>query len=810
MEATIPEANIKEALESVGQYLSDTIPPIQAAESVGVLLAQPAHLIVSSILEWIPAQFRGNSRGASYADYLFHAVSKLYYLAQLQLISEQALTPYLDSVKQLLLARCPKEDLRLLQQNFDRLGMAETATATPINLIYRQMKPGESESRIAEGSSSAQSRERRFSVLRDRLEAAVRQSADGSVEEEDKNLIPNMIATAASDAKSSEEFRRLQENLKSLGIASGTDHIYKTLSQSLPGWMIGSSGTDTVKSRNPAVEAMSQIIHLAEDRWEGCKRFQDLVRAATEQFNTGSYARAATMFDLALAISSDEKVDPSAVTSIRKTAHESLDYNRLRTLAKDTDRQPLLRKILNFFDEFTAENMLDSLEKEEKRDRRRLLLDLLEMHGTAARVMAFDRLKELLSRTNIATDWHFARNLICILNRIPRSAEVTAKTETDLLAPLLRLSLPAPLVKEAITFAGRVQCPESEELLISTADKLEGVVAEYAKSGRDVTKKLSLLDRTIFALAHYGTPKAYGRVVKHGTGRREGMGDAASRLAYLSSEDLSADKESLAILIQFLKSKTPRRLLGLTIQKNEQPLIHAIKALSSTPAPIVRQTLEHMSERFPETRFGQAAAAVLKEFEVLDTTEIRADRMLTGDLELFGLPDLFHQLNMMQATGTLRLSDAKGNPAGTLSLLSGRMQDCSAGHLTGNEAAYQLLEKPITGTFVFQGQRNPGIPEPSDEEKTADLNAILAEGIRRYDEVQRTRALVPDYCMLRRRGIQFIRPAEHMDAALAELLWQKTAAGTSPEECEAVYPADSYRIRGILAHWVEEGILIVE
>jgi predicted RNA-binding protein len=49
-----------------------------------------------------------------------------------------------------------------------------------------------------------------------------------------------------------------------------------------------------------------------------------------------------------------------------------------------------------------------------------------------------------------------------------------------------------------------------------------------------------------------------------------------------------------------------------------------------------------------------------------------------------------------------------------------------------------------------------------------------------------------------------------MDAALADLIWQKTAAGTSPEECEAVYPADSYRIRGILAHWVEEGILIVE
>ncbi len=647
-------------------------------------------------------------------------------------------------------------------------------------------------------------------MLRDRLQSAVRQAEDCPADESHEDLIPHMIATAASDARNSDEFRRLQENLKSLGIASGTDHIYRTLSQSLPGWVIASTGEETLKSHNPAVEAMSQIIRLAEDRWEGCKRFQDLVQAAIEQFNKGSYARAATMLDLALVIGSDEKVDPAAVISIRKTAHESLDYNRLRALTKDQNRQILLRKILSFFDEFTVKTLLDNLKKEEKRDRRRLLLDLLETHGDAARALVLERLKELLACTNVTIDWHFARNLVCILNRIHRTGDAPAGAEMDMIAPLLRLSLPAPLIKEAISFAGQIRCAQSEDLLISTADKLEALVAEYAESGRDATQKLSLLDRTIFALAHYGTPKGYRRVVKHGLSGSVGIGDAMARLAYLSNQDLTNDKESLAILIQFLKSKAPRKLLGMTIQKNEQPLIHTIRALSSTPAPIVRQTLEHLSERFPETKIGQAAAGVLKEFEASDKPGIQADRMLTGDLDLFGLPDLLQQLNLRQVTGTLTLKDVKGNPAGTFLLVAGRMQDCSAGRLQGVEAAYQLLEKPIAGTFVFQGQRNSGIQEPPEEAKTSDLASILAEGMRRYDELQRTRALVPDFCRLKRRSPQLIPRQGQEDTELFNLIWQKTAIGTSPEECEAICPADAYRVRALLARWIEEGILTVE
>ena len=223
MEAATLNPNISEALAAVGQYLSDTIPPVQAVEPVAALLQQPPQLMISEILEWISTQFQGNNGNVSYADYLFHAVTKLHYLTQLQLIHEQALAPYLDSVKQLLMERCPPEDRQLLQENFGRLGVFEIATATQIGLIYRQVKSGESESRIAEGAPSGQSREHRFSMLRDRLQSAVRQSADCPADGSHEDLIPHMIATAASDARTSEEFRKLQENLKSLGISENME-----------------------------------------------------------------------------------------------------------------------------------------------------------------------------------------------------------------------------------------------------------------------------------------------------------------------------------------------------------------------------------------------------------------------------------------------------------------------------------------------------------------------------------------------------------------------------------------------------------
>jgi hypothetical protein len=556
------------------------------------------------------------------------------------------------------------------------------------------------------------------------------------------------------------------------------------------------------------MEAMSQIIHLAEDRWEGCKRFQDMVQAAIEQFNTGSPARAATIFDLALALCSDDRLDPAFVADVRSTAHESLDINRLRTLSKVREKHHLLRKVLNFFDAFAVKNYWKSSGRKRNANaagfcwtsrnpwRRRPENGL----RAAARAVA---------NTNLSADWHFARNLVCILARIPRTGEASPKAEMQLIAPLLQLSMPGPLVKEAIKFAGQTRCPESEELLISTADKLVRFSVDHIGSDKEAMQRTSLLDRVIFALAHYGTPKAWSRVVKHGTNPLEGLGDTTARLSYLSGQDLTSDKERVSTLLQFLKSKMPRTLFGMTSPQNDTPRLHTIKALSSTPAPAVREAFQEIAAQFPETQFGRAAADALKEFVSSDKSQIAAERVLTGDLELFGLPDLLRQLHQLQASGLLTLKDEKGNPIGTVTVRAGRMQRCSIGRLEGREAAYQLLERPFGGTFFFQGQRESGIGEQADPDAMPDLITILHEGMQRYDQLQRARSIVPDFALLRLKNPASAPPVAETDAELSAQLWQKLAAGASTEECETACRADSCRIRTILARWNEEGLLAV-
>jgi hypothetical protein len=810
MERATPDLKIQEALSTVGQYLSDMIPPVHAAESVTTLLEHPPQLIASEIVNWVPAQLRATDSSATVADYFFHAVSKLYYLAQLQLVPEKALAPYLNQVKQRLLDFCPPNERQFLQDSFSGLGIAETPNAVPINLIHRQTNLEELVSEVSESRPHELPRNYRRTILRDRLKAEARQPATMPAVEGHEDPMPQLIANVASDVHSNEEFRKLQDNLKSLGMNSGTDHIYRTLSQSLPGWMIATAGAGTPKSQNPAMEAMRQIIRLADDRWEGSKRYQEMVQAAIEQFNQGSLTRAATVLDLALNISSDSKLDPTAVLKIRRTAHESIDLNRVRDLAKEREKHPLLRKALSFFEEFTAENMLNSLQTEEKRDRRRLLLDLIEIHGDVARKMAIERLQRLLLDTDITTDWHFARNLVCILTRIPRAADVPPKAEIDLVAPLMQLSLPPPLLKEAIKYAGQTKCSESEEALISATDRLEKLVLDYADSGKDPAQKVSLLDSTIFALAHYGTPRANARVVQHGTSRYEEMGDTMARLAYFSGQDLSRDRECITALVQFIKSKMPRKLFGVTIQKNDDLLFYAIKALSSTPDVVVRLTLDVVAEQFPETKFGQAAAGALKEFQAMDKPRVSSERMQTSELILFGLPDLLQQLSTSQATGILTLKGADGVLMGTLTLVSGRMRDCSAGRLKGKDAAYQLIEKPVAGTYAFQSQRISVSQDQSAKQLNEELNSIISEGMRRYDELQRARAILPDSARLKRKGPEPAQYGEEKDAELIGRIWEKTAAGVSAEECEAACEADAYRVRTLLARWIEEGALIIE
>ena len=79
--------------------------------------------------------------------------------------------------------------------------------------------------------------------------------------------------------------------------------------------------------------------------------------------------------------------------------------------------------------------------------------------------------------------------------------------------------------------------------------------------------------------------------------------------------------------------------------------------------------------------------------------------------------------------------------------------------------------------------------------------------MRRYDELKQATVLVPDETRLRATEV---RPSPHpseKDGMLQKTLWSRVSRGATARECEAEVHTDAYRIRRLLAHWVEQGAL---
>ena len=315
-----------------------------------------------------------------------------------------------------------------------------------------------------------------------------------------------------------------------------------------------------------------------------------------------------------------------------------------------------------------------------------------------------------------------------------------------------------------------------------------------------------LLDRVVAALARFGTPKARRAVVDHAFRKKPELGNAMERLSELAGQDLSGDSELVERLLAAFKSNSPHKLLGIVLHPNDQALKYIIDALSTTPAPAVRRALEGLIKKFPALEISKAAAKALASLEGKQQIPEAPYDTRSGELDLFGLPALVQGLAEASVSGSLLLRDATGQPFATLRFQEGRLKDCETGGLRGEDAFYQLLERPRAANFHFtrqseQGSETPGGPAPME------VLPLCLEGMRRYDEFQRTAALVPDHAVLKPGTARATPHPDELDGMFVNELWQKAGAGTTPTGCEAEIAADCFRIRRQLAHWVESGAL---
>ena len=296
----------------------------------------------------------------------------------------------------------------------------------------------------------------------------------------------------------------------------------------------------------------------------------------------------------------------------------------------------------------------------------------------------------------------------------------------------------------------------------------------------------------------------------HGLKGSGAVSGSVARLGHLGGHDLSSQEELVDRLLKALRSALPVKVLGIVLaSSSDAEARHLVKALSGTPAPSVQRLFEDVVRKYPDKEFGREARKLLSFFEQpRKAPEAPGSASLAGDLEVFGLPTLLQTLEQTLATGLLTLKDGRGTEIGCVAFEGGKVRGAAFRTLRGTDAFHQLLERPAAAVFGFARAASLR-PEDVNFATPQPVMGLLLEGMRRYDELQRAAALIPDGARLRSTGSKPTRLPQEADPNLLSAVWTRVAQGATAAECETVAATDAFRVRRLLVHWVEEGSLQV-
>lgn len=866
-------SRLEEARALLGRYLSDEVPPLLFSDVVDDLFAAPPSVVANEIKAWVANQFRG-SNPLPVADYLFHAAKKLHMLDELDLVSSDRLKEYLNRLNPLLIHACPEGDRQALAENLRHVSASTSSTSALVGHVHRPAQSGSSAGAAHQSSGPAAAGQgagtstpagpavgsghggaaasgtggqqlpeglldsaaastgsadagesvaraaaglERLNLLLDRLTALTPAAPGAGLEPTDNPaLFAEILDEVASDARDGAEFENRLEMMESMGVPSLSPELIRSLGRNLPDWAptVSPEG-GPAESRNPSARAMRQVIRLAKDPELVAQRFRELLNLAIEEFNTGSLGRSVTLLDLAQRMVDAKDIDPVPAQNEIDQAYGSLEENRIFDLEEDPTRRSLLHRFLEFFPQLQVDSLFVELEQEERRDRRRILIRLLEIHGAAARRRAMELLGEHNSG-GTPQPWFVRRNLVHVIRSISRDESEEVDPEIDTLVPATELVEPAPLVREALAALAAIPSPRVTTILTARVAEIEDVLLTGRTESDRVEELFGLLDTTTRLLAKIPRAEALECIVDHGLKTRSELGQASQRLTVLGVKDLSSHSPLVRKLVAALEAESPTKVFGINVTraKKSERVRHLAEALAGTDTAEVRRALAAVVERYAGRPESEAAHGVLQRLGVQATRgrdssgdDEGPSATLAGDLALFGLPGLIQNLADSHLTGTLGLHDGSGEQLATIEFQNGMIWRASVGPLTGENAIYQLIEQPVEAKFLF-AERSKSDAPPDTSAALLPVIPLILEGMRRFDEFERASALVPDDAVYRHANRQPTAPEEERDADLLASVWGAAANGAPPRAAEGDHAVDAFRIRRLYEHWVSEGSLI--
>lgn len=660
---------------------------------------------------------------------------------------------------------------------------------------------------------------KRFSMLVQTLERATERPEDP----DRKPLVTHLLSSAALGARNYQEFRDYLDRLKKLGLQDlHLEQLVRSVAETLPDWYL--EGHASSQPHSAATVAMERIVDLSEHEAEKSERLKEIVATAVEHFNRRRLGSALTLFELVERLLKTTELSPVVQKQIRETARPALQMGPFRKFVDDTEMHPQLRQVLNFFPDLRVEGLVRRLLKEQKRRARHLIMILLRIHGQEAREAVGELLISSTTLSGREWPWFFVRNLIRLLREVPVSGTSASDFELDAVASYADPSHAVQVVREAVAYLGTVAHPKAVETLIRLFHSYREASAGLREgAGVDMAKIQSLaLTCMLRSESPHARATALNAILVDSRRREENV----QLVSVLGSVNLASDRHTLDLLLRSIRLRLPRHGLSGTLHavarqlpKNgwmgkiwrlgavkEAALRSLIQALAGTPTAEVTELLREigdlaLSDELVQTARKTRTSLEERSFDVDPSSEA----ILSGDLEVFGLPNIIQSLNHSEASGTLIIEAKESNREAAIRLQHGRFVDAKAGDLRGIEAFYLLMERPLRSSFRFvadDGQQPAKNPQ--------ELRALLFEGMRRRDEFERLRLLVPDEVLLavsEGAGVVTL-PADERDADFANRLWKLLTEGPkSSLALDSHGLSDPYRLRKLLAFWLESGQL---
>ncbi|HEX4824423.1 MAG TPA: DUF4388 domain-containing protein [Candidatus Polarisedimenticolaceae bacterium] len=813
------DTGVRQAADELQRYLSDEIAPMMAVEYFEQLMPHPPEITAKIIAHWVQAQHHKPGERVTSADLIYHALKKLSLLSELELVRRATMMRSIHEVSRLLVQVCPAGQRDELRLRLSHLGETTTVLSSRAEFLHREAGLGggpapeggaaapaaqqQSPKEVAQAKPDADSIDRGARALGMLLDGLAKlhdpKAKEAPKEGPEAALLAQILSTAALESKTNEDLAQHLERIKKEGVATPMGQVFRALGWSLPGWgTIGEEGKGDVDPRaGRQLKAMDRIVALAPDAQERAKRWGEMIYAAIEQLNEGRLAQAVSILEVAKRLITERRPDPEIVAQVFQQAETAISEDLLRRLADVPTKHGLLRKVLEFFPSLRPDMLLSHLDGEIRREKRKLILTLLEVHGPICRDAILSRLASVMRHEMPDPDGFYRRNLAFLLRRIPRTAHERLEEELALLTAMVDPLEPPISAKEAVMALGQVRHSDAEMALI---DRLRSLEAEMISRGgsRD---SWELADRICAALARHGSPRAIRAIASHACNRAPALGDALTRFEHLSRLDLTVDPEQLAVLLKAIRDLAPAKVLGFVPKKGHHDLACMMNAIAGTPAQEVRAVLQGIAEKFKNHALGEQARSVLAKLE--PKARVTPDA-LTGDLELFGLPNLMQTLAGSGSSGELVLFDTQQARQGAIVLTKGKITRADHGTLAGAEAIYTFMEKPFPGSFAFRAVADD---REVSSDTALDAMSVLLEGARRHDEYQQARAFAADGVRYEPAGIPAIRHPDENDGELATAVWDRAAAGTPADLCEKEVKADPYRVRRLYAYWVESRAL---